>query len=325
MEPIMGMDMKPVERIKVQKVLEKIQSGDYDEVVVDSLFTLLRPYCRGNRAFREIADFVAHNDARNCGLAIECVERCYLSHRYFTEYLSDGARVDLHQPFPSWIKRLLKYQIDSTGDELLRVEFKSSTERLKSKIDNLLDTDKRGNAFLRKGKISQDDHRMITWLLGRIIFKQAFTPSDFIDELMHVMKDNRLEFNEEAIRDQASMITLCLLVIMNKAELELVGKKRAECLVSTWEQDKTVPVPVSDDLLREALGTLHIGGKCPVSSKGKDFFIVLCIFRSELNAFDWCDRSLIRIEPDPYNPGMLVCSVDLDRHLMIKDGKLFPI
>ena len=60
--------MKFIEKTKVQKIVEKIESGHFDENDIDNIFMKLRAYSKNFWVFREIADFVAHNDERDRGL-----------------------------------------------------------------------------------------------------------------------------------------------------------------------------------------------------------------------------------------------------------------
>lgn len=78
--------MKLIEKIKAQKIVDKIQSNQFDENDIDGLFMRLRLYSKEQYIFKEIADFVAHNDARDRGLANKSLETMYPRMKYFIEY-----------------------------------------------------------------------------------------------------------------------------------------------------------------------------------------------------------------------------------------------
>ncbi|MDH5356168.1 MAG: hypothetical protein OEY09_17130 [Gammaproteobacteria bacterium] len=100
--------MKPIEKAKAQKLLVKLESGNFDENDIDNLFMRLRAYSHGNRIFREVADFVAHNDERNKGVATESLEAFYLSFKYFLEYISPKKSLDIGSSFPLYVKKLMR-------------------------------------------------------------------------------------------------------------------------------------------------------------------------------------------------------------------------
>ena len=86
-----GTKVRPVksnEKRKTQGLINKIQSGQFDENDVDGLFMKLRAYSTGFRVFREIADLIAHNDQRNHGLVNQALETVYLRMKFFMEYHS---------------------------------------------------------------------------------------------------------------------------------------------------------------------------------------------------------------------------------------------
>src|SRR5690606_35211520 len=111
------------------KIVDKIEAGDFDENDVDSLFMKLRAYSSDHRVFREIADFVAHNDNRDRGLANQALETMYLRMRFFLEYNSPKETLDLSQPFPLWIKRLMIFQVEKCEEGVLKERFNVTASR----------------------------------------------------------------------------------------------------------------------------------------------------------------------------------------------------
>ena len=73
---------------KAQKIVSRIESGKFDEIDVDSLLMLLRAFSNDHLIFREISDFVAHNDERKKGITTNSLEAFYLNLKYFIEYVS---------------------------------------------------------------------------------------------------------------------------------------------------------------------------------------------------------------------------------------------
>jgi len=109
----------------------------------------LRASSYNNIIFREIADFVAHNDKRDRGLTNQSLEAMYYSLKYFLEYTSPKISLDIAKPFPIWIKKLIKYQVDKIDEEKLREKFSVGKERLKTRIDKGFKDDNQTNGEKR--------------------------------------------------------------------------------------------------------------------------------------------------------------------------------
>jgi hypothetical protein len=59
------------DQVRVNGLIERIQKGEFDGNDIDALLIKLRPYCGDRRVFRDIADLVAHSDARDRGVLCE--------------------------------------------------------------------------------------------------------------------------------------------------------------------------------------------------------------------------------------------------------------
>ena len=70
--------MKKTERIKIQTVINKILSGNFNEIDIDNLFIKLREYSFGFPLFKEVADFVVHNNERDKGLTTHTLTYLFL-------------------------------------------------------------------------------------------------------------------------------------------------------------------------------------------------------------------------------------------------------
>ena len=136
--------MKSIEKGKVQKIVDKIQSGNFDENDIDNIFMKLRAYSANFNVFREIADFVAHNDERDRGLVNQALEHMYLSIRFFLDYQGENKKsLDIGVPFPSWILKLMKYQVERANESDLKTKFNVTRSRLISRIDSSFKVDKK--------------------------------------------------------------------------------------------------------------------------------------------------------------------------------------
>lgn len=311
--------MKASEKIKAQKIVDKIQSADFDENDVDNLFMRLRAYCGNYRIFREAADFVAHNDARNKGLLNESLEAYYLSYKYFLEYAYQKKRLDLNDPIPLYIKKLLKFQVDKCKPHVLRDKFNVTPERLKARIDTLFKDDKKSQTMeLQLFKLSRDSLLPIQYLLSFIGTYPAFTDDELMKELVDVIRMNHLELDEVAFTAQQSTITLCVMLLMHQSFYEFDGSMRGECQISL-DQPALILSPFEE--IGDKFGNIQVMGA--VSYDGHPVKLVYAIFQSNLKATEYCDASLLIQKPCSDLPGLLEVKINLEGDLvLLGNGKL---
>ena len=304
--------MKSVEKSKTQKLIAKIEAGDFDENDIDSLFMKLRAYSSGFSVFREIADFVAHNDSRDRGVANQALETMYLRMKYFLEYNSPKKTLDLSAPFPVWIKRLMKFQVSKCDNADLRAKFNVTSQRLISRIDNGFKEDKKNKvALYKQGKLSEDTFRAIQHVMSFISGNAAFGQEDLIDELIAVLAKNKISFDETAIRALSDKITVCILLLFHHSEFDFKGYKPGRSKVASEKESishnvKFVDAHGNPVEHKESFGNLSIQGTITLDKEGKDLSIAHTIMSTNLAAKHWCSDELFSIEP---------LSEDIQNHL----------
>lgn len=295
--------MKPVERSKTNKLIKKIETGNFDENDIDSLFMKLRAYSSEFLVFREIADFVAHNDLRDRGLANQSLETMYLRIKFFLEYNSPKKHLDLSSPFPIWIKRLIKLQVNKCDESSLRTKFNVTKQRLLSRIDNGFKDDKKNQVTTVKiGKLSQETVSAIQHVMSFINGNAAFSQKDMIDELINVLKSNKIDFDELCLRSLSNKITICTLLLFHKSEFDFKGYKPGRCEITCEKESISHNVrfvdadgnEVDND---ESFGNLSIRGTITLDKDGRDLSIAHDIMSTELDAENWCSEALFYIEP----------------------------
>jgi hypothetical protein len=290
------------EKLKVQKTINDIAEGNFDERDVDSLFMGLRAHSASLVVFREIADFVAHNDLREKGLTNQSLEAFYLSFKYFSEYITPKKSLDIISPFPIYIKKLMKYQIDKCDERVLREKFNVTQERLKSRIDNLFkDNKKEKTTSLKNGKISKPNFEALQHVLGFIGSKPAYTQEQIVSELLSVIKANDLELDEEKFLQQSDKITLCILTLIHKSNYDIKGHKHGFCEISCENlsypyNQNYVDADGNNVQIEHSHGKLQINGHVTVINRGKDLTVCYPVLQTELATEDWCDENMYSIE-----------------------------
>lgn len=318
--------MKPVEKNKTQKLVNKIESGHFDENDIDSLFMKLRAYSVGFPIFREVADFVAHNDNRDRGLANQSLETLYLRMKYFLGYNSPKKTLDLSSPFPIWIKKLMKFQVLKCDEVELRNKFNVTKELLVNRIDTAFKDDaKNRTASYRQGKLSEGTFNAIQYVMSFINAKASFDQDSIIDEIVSVLKKNKIEFNESVIRGLSDKITICILLLFHHSDFDFKGYKPGKCKISSEKESishnvKLVDVDGSEVEHHESFGCLSISGTITLETDGKELSIIHTIVSTNLSSEIWCSDSLFHIEPlSKELPDHMCKRIKLDIDLCLDD------
>jgi hypothetical protein len=293
--------LKANEKAKAQRTIQKIESGAFEDTDVDNLFMRLRAFSAGYNVFREIADFVAHNDARDRGVTNKSLEAFYLNMRYFCEYASPGVSLDISTPFPIYVKRLMKYQVDRSNEQELKAKFRVTRERLKSRIDSLFKVDKKSGTAYLKGRIGKETFDALSYVLGFIHSRPAFTQDDLLNELVLVLKKNKLTFDEQVIRKRGNRIALCVLTLLHHTTFDFKGHQLGHCHISSEKTAIPHNVKYIDENgnevpLEEEFGTLQVNGDVVVQYNGRDLTVSHPVFTTELKVEEWCDQSMFSIE-----------------------------
>jgi hypothetical protein len=309
--------LKTAEKAKAQKIVDKIQSGNFDENDVDNLFMRLRAYSGEHWVFREVADFVAHNDARNKGLTNASLEAFHLTLKFYTDYSYQQKPLDVSLPIPLYIKKLMKYQVDKCDPEQLRREFNVAPERLKSRIDNYFKDDKKNKTTeLQRHKVGgPESFAPIQHLLGFIGSVPAFTADSLVQDLVGVLKSNRLVFDEHAISKQRSTVILCVMLLMHQTSFEFSDDAKGECRIALEHPNTS------------EFGELQVMGTVSVTMP--DGAVVswgFPVFISGLQAVDYCDDSLFRNHAFSADSHERALIIDLNRELFLLEGnRLGPL
>ncbi|MGX5202413.1 hypothetical protein [Aliikangiella sp. IMCC44632] len=318
--------MKPVERSKIQKLITKIENECFDENDIDSLFMKLRAYSSGYSIFREVSDFVAHNDLRNRGIANQSLETMYLRMKFFVEYNSPKKTLDLSQTFPIWIKKLMKLQVEKCKEDDLKLKFNVTKKRLVNRIEAGFKEDKKNKAALYKqGKLSLETFNAIQHVLSFISGQEAFSQDEVINELISVLVKNKVEFNEERFRALSDKITVCILLLFHHAEFDFKGYKPGKCRISSEKESISHNVQYVDANGEkvehvESFGSLNVSGLITLRKDDKDLSIGHSVMSTNLDAEEWCSTELFHIEPFNNDLPKHMCKrLKLDVELCLRD------
>lgn len=222
------------ELAKLNQIIVRIQTGRFDANDVDGLLIKLRSYAHSRNVFREIADFVAHHDERDRGMAIKSITRFVDSIRYFQEYPGANRQLNLRIPFPKYVHRLFLSQTYLANKQQLKARFKMSPETLVKKIRDSFEVDANGDTCcLRSNKGGVEPVEALQYVTGFIYSRPAFHLRDFHRELIEVMRSEKVTFDESLWDAQTNHISLAILCLVSNTNFLLDDKSRATCKLET--------------------------------------------------------------------------------------------
>jgi len=293
------------ELIKLTQIISRIQVGQFDANDVDNLFMKLRPYAERDSVFFEVANYVAHSDARDRGLAQRSITAFIDAIRFFTEYTGPDRKLNITKPFPGYVYRLFFSQILLADELELKSKHRMSRASLAKKIQNNFALDKKDDTCCAKGKLGVELLGALSYLISYINVRPAFHVRELHGDLKKVMKAQSVAFDEEAWGAQADRISLAVLCLVSSTEYILPGGEEAHCELSTENHFRLISgerrLPTGE-LTSEpaAFGPLTIMGNATLKSGPKAGLIVsFSLIATDLDPRDHCDHRLFFSGPAP--------------------------
>lgn len=221
------------EREKLNRIVRRVEAGAFDANDVENLIMKLRPYAQFGSVLLEVANFVAHHDARNKGLTHWSLLAFFDSFRFFHEYIAEKKPLYLARSFPAYIFRLMLSQAKLVDEGMLWAEHKIKRDTLVGKIESNFKVDKKSNVCSFRGKYKLELLQAIKFVLGFIVSRSAFHLLDFQRELKAMLIAHHVEFDEGAWNDQVERLSLVVLCLISSTEFVLPDGGKASCRIAT--------------------------------------------------------------------------------------------
>jgi len=309
--------MKQEEKIKAQKIIDKIETGNFDENDIDSLFMKLRPYSYNLnlKIFLEIADLVAHNNNRSKGVINTALEAFYLRMKFLSEYDSQKRHLDISKPFPSWVKTLMIYQVDRCKINTLKDKYDTSPQELKKEIEeNFIKSKIPKFVELKRGASYRKLFHIIKYILSIISTIPSFTQKEIINETLTAIQRNKLSVNNDVFLSHSSRFILCTLLLFNNTTYTF-DKKNKNPQVRTFiapdkfeitltpEEEKH---PSRKELRMNEFGKLGVTGSILLMHKGKRNPVAYKLIETELDVYRYCHENIFHISSLPDNQKKII-------------------
>jgi hypothetical protein len=118
---------------KIQRLTDKIISGEFDDNDIDILLSGLRDYSKKDSLFRELAHFHAHPKIRDKGKFKEYFISYAQQIEFIWQYRIRKKNVDLYNPFPKYVLDLIYYYINKIDKTLLQKKYNIVPHKLKKR------------------------------------------------------------------------------------------------------------------------------------------------------------------------------------------------
>lgn len=305
------------ERNKVNQQIARIETGNFDANDVDGLLIKMRPYAGQKIVFREIADFVAHADARMKGVTHGSMTAFADSLRFFMEFVGVGKKqFEISEPFPSYVYRLFISQSRQANEAHLMDAYKLSSSSLIKKIEgNFVRDNATKTCSLRPGKGGKEFFAALQYVMGFIHARPAFHLSDFHAELKDVLSAQKIAFNDGAFDAQSNRIGLAIMCLISGAEVALPDGEKAKCVLECEHHFRILrgqrQLP-TDAVTTEPsnFGTLRIMAEIPViSGDAKPLRASYAVVDSDLDPHEHCHPSLFLTADEPNEFGPYVVEI----------------
>lgn len=293
------------ELIKLNQIIGRIQVGAFDANDVDNLLMKLRPYAERNSVFFEVANYVAHSDARDRGLAQLSITAFVDALRFFTEYTGADRQLNIGEPFPGYVYRLFLSQASLVDEKELKAQHRMSRSSLIKKIESNFALDKKSGTCSVKGKLGVGLQEALSYVVGFIHSRPAFHVREFHRDLIRLMKAQNIPFDEGAWSAQVDRISLAVLCLVSNTEYVLPGGEDAHCELSTENHFRLISgerrLPTGALTSEPAsFGTLTIIGNATLKSGPRAGLTVsFPLIATDLEPRDHCDHGLFSSGPAP--------------------------
>lgn len=291
--------MKLTEKAKVEKIILNIQSGKFNENDVDNLFIKLRPYSFGLLIFREIADFVAHNDERNRGLVNQSLKTMYLRMKFFREYNQENKEIDLGLPNPEWIRELFLLQVEKIDEGTLKKNTNYNKSELKKEINK---AKKIESSFFKYERLDLKILNALNYIISFINANSICNQFQLIEEIVKVIEKNKLEYIRDDFLQQSDKIMLSILLLLHNSNFNIKGEELAFCKIGSQKDSisyNTTFINSKGEIVKheEEYGNLEIQGHVKLMFNEKELGISHTIIETNLNIEKWCEKEMFKIEP----------------------------
>lgn len=212
-------------RIKLNKIIDKIQNGNIEEDDIELILIRLREYSPKDSIFREIAHFIAHPN-RDSGKTFDSLYNVYCRMCAYMKYQHNNAQLDIGKPLEKWEYDFIINQIKICNSTELESQINMDKVQVNSLIKRFI-IKKNGKYEVQVSGI-KELIPIFQQAFGFIQIKELFTSSHIMDSFIQVMKNNEFKIERVNIDKYSDIILLTILILMHnrtfKNENVIIGR-----------------------------------------------------------------------------------------------------
>ncbi|MFW0718083.1 hypothetical protein [Pedobacter sp. N23S346] len=271
---------------KTQRLVNRIQTGNFDDLDVDNLLIAIRESAIEPQfdKLKEICNFIAHPN-RDKGLIKDGITRSFYFMLFFEKYITQKEIIDFEQ-FPIWLKYLLELQLSLYEDKNLPI----SRERCKQVINSIPKVPKNLSHYsaVKITKNITDLDKILRTLTNSLFAQPVIIQKSFIDDLINLFNNIKIKFNESIIKQQSDNIMNCIAYMLH-------GKT----IIISTDSARLVLFKEEDQIKKMELVSIY--GQVEVSMRGTSLNILFCVMQSDLKVTDRFSKELLKkaiLNPD---------------------------
>jgi hypothetical protein len=271
------------DKAKIERIIERIMSGKFDDIDIDALLFELRDYSKKDSLFRELAHFIAHPE-KDQGKIRDYIISYSQQVKFIWEYRIRRKELDLYKPFPLYILKLLYEAINKIDPMLLQTKFNITPRKLKKEIKKNIIENQVSNIAYLNNTISLLLMNAILYCLDRIGENtEILNQNQIIDDIIYTLKNNNFIFDENTFRKQNNNIMFCILILLHLKTL-IIKKNGKELPYCSILIDK-----IGDKRKEIYLGLYGIMN----SPEGDDIKIAFPLISTNLLMTEYCEKDIL--------------------------------
>lgn len=269
---------KHSERIKVQKILDKIKENNFSPEDIDLLLIKLREYALPKSLFEEISHFAAHNESRHKGFSFEHLSGFFDAILYLINHILEGGKpLNLHEPIPSYVINTILFNQKLLSPKDFQQKYKCSQTQFISRFHNTFLKIKGTNTYKIKGTLKGTVRSVVQDMLGSIFSYPLYEGDEILNEIFTLLKDNEFEITLDEFNLGSAKIILFIIYLMHNTEYKIT-----DSLVGLSQ----IHISKSQD------ETIRLSALVPLpSGKGKFSFPLIT---TDLDPAEFCSENLLK-------------------------------
>lgn len=226
--------------LKIEKIINKIELGDFNSSDIEILFVTARELPHASKKVFDIGSFVAHNNIRDKGYIREILLRNHLRSNFSFGYDKNLIKPQLNE-YPKYLPILIELQLKMFDVSHFKVKLGLKGHQVNTAIKNV--TNKK-NYDVKNGicklayKISKNESDLINEALSILNGADGIKLDDLINDLKTLLNDNGSDCDLNILDRNKKAIFCSLICLINDVDYALIDGEVAKTVLHIDENKK---------------------------------------------------------------------------------------